>query len=144
MGIRAFITAVLLSLAACGGSREAAPPAASGETATTTTPPGGNPGQGTLNGRVTFVGTPCPQSSGPPCDGPYPNYEVVVFAADGVTEVARTRTGPEGIFDLALNEGDYVIYTQAGPSPSNRARTAVHVGRDALAQVTLRVDTGVR
>ena len=144
MQVRVLITAVLLALGACGGAQEEpASPTRSGG-ALATTPPGGSPGEGTLNGKVTFVGKPCQQASGPPCDGPYPGYEVVVFAADGITEVARTRTGPDGIFDLTLKEGDYVIYTQAGPMASNRARTAVHVARDALAQVALRVDTGVR
>lgn len=69
---------------------------------------------------------------------------MVVFAADGTTEVARARTGADGSFDLTLREGDYVIFTQAGPMEKDRARTDVHVGRDALKQVELRVDTGIR
>jgi hypothetical protein len=37
-----------------------------------------------------------------------------------------------------------VIFTQAGPMEKDRARTEVNVGRDALTQVELRVDSGIR
>jgi hypothetical protein len=154
MQVRACITSLFILLTACGGSQAqsgsttsgdgAGPTASGGDDRVPTTPPGGSPGSGTLSGTVSFVGTPCPQPKGPPCDGAYPNYEVVVYAADGTTEVSRTRTGADGTFSLDLPEGRYAIFTQAGPMEKDRARTDVTVSRDALAQVSLRVDTGVR
>lgn len=148
-----WFAALLVLASACGGSQtDAAAPSEAGTAGPSepgggtvpTTPPGGNPGTGTLSGTVSFVGTPCPQPKGPPCDGAYPSYEVVVYAADGTTEVARTRTGTDGTFSLDLPEGKYAIFTQAGPMEKDRARTDVTVSRDALAKVALRVDTGVR
>ena len=154
MQVRACITALFILLTACGGSQAqsgstasddgAGSTATAGADGTTPAPPGGSPGSGTLSGTVSFVGTPCPQPKGPPCDGVYPNYEVVVYAADGTTEVARTRAGADGTFSLDLPEGRYAIFTQAGPMEKDRARTDVTVSRDALARVSLRVDTGVR
>ena len=138
MLVRSVIATLLFGLVACGGAQQA-PGTAGG-----TTPPGGGAGAGTLTGSVTFVGTPCAQPSGPPCDGPYPDYEVVVYASDGTTEVGRTRTGADGTFSIDLPAGAYAIFTQAGLQPSDRARTDVSVSRDALTQTALRVDTGVR
>jgi hypothetical protein len=144
MFVRAVMTALFLGLA-CGGStaEDTSPPQPSGG-AGPTTPPGGAQGIGTLTGTVTFVGKPCPQPGPPPCDGAYPDYEVVVFAADGKTEVARTRTGADGTFSLELPEGSYAVFTQSGPMENDRARTDVTVSRDALSRTSLQVDTGIR
>ncbi|HEU0036152.1 MAG TPA: hypothetical protein VFQ53_36315 [Kofleriaceae bacterium] len=108
-----------------------------------TTPPGGA-ATGTLTGTVSFVGTPCEEPKGPPCDGAMPNYEVVVYAADGTTVAGKAKTGADGTFSLDLPAGTYVIFTQAGIKDTDRARQDVTVSRDALAKVELRVDTGVR
>jgi hypothetical protein len=121
--------ATLFLIAACGAqqespdnaSTEGAAPVGAGDGAGATTPPGGAKTEGTLSGTVNFVGKPCPQPSGPPCDGPYPDYQVVIYAADGTTEVARTRTGADGVYS-----------------------TDVQVSRDALSKTDLRVDTGIR
>ena len=126
---------VLFALVACSSSKPRA-----GDT----TPPGGTAATGTLSGSVSFVGTPCPEPKGPPCDGSYPNYEVVIYAADGTTEVGRTKTGADGKFSLSLPAGKYVIFTQSGLQATDRAKSEVTVSRDALATVDLRVDTGVR
>ena len=148
MSVRAMIAAVVLGLAACGGAQPAdestTGAVAPGPGPGGTTPPGGGTGSGTLSGSVGFVGTPCAQPSAPPCDGPYPDYEVVVYAADGTTEVARTTTGADGTFSIDLPAGNYAIFTQAGLRPTDRARTDVVVNRDALTRTELRVDTGVR
>lgn len=112
----------------------------------TNTPPGGNPGSGTLAGTVHFVGTACQDpKKGPPCDGPYPNYEVVVYKEDGTTVAGKTTTGADGKFSVNLPEGKYVILTEGGGvKPGEKTRVEVSVGRDALQNVELRIDTGVR
>jgi hypothetical protein len=112
--------------------------------APTTTPPGGSQASGTLSGTVSFVGTPCPEAKGPPCDGAYPDYEVVVYAKDGQTVAGKVKTGADGKFSLDLPAGDYVIVTPAGMTPDATKRTEVKISRDALSSVTLTVDTGVR
>ena len=107
-------------------------------------PPGGADAKGTLTGTVHFVGTPCPAPSGPPCDGVYPGYEVIVYADDGKTVAGKATTAADGSFDLELRPGTYAIFTQAGLMATDRKRTDVVVHRDALATVALVIDTGVR
>lgn len=99
---------------------------------------------GTLAGTVNFTGAACQEPKGPPCDGPYPSYEVVIYAEDGTTVVTKTKTGADGAFSLDLPPGKYVIFTQAGIKETDKRRTDVVVSRDAVAKVDLRVDTGVR
>ena len=123
---------IVLALVACSSSSKSS--------STPTTAAAG----GTLAGKVTFVGTPCPQPSGPPCDGPYPGYKLVVYAEDGTTVAGETVTAADGTFTLSLPEGKYVIFTQAGLGENDRRRTDVAVARDAVATVDLSVDTGVR
>jgi hypothetical protein len=133
---RSLTLTIAVLLAACGGKQQTSP----GDK----TPPGGANASGTLSGSVSFVGTPCPEPGPPPCDGAYPDYEVIVYAADGTTIAGKAKTGADGKFTLDLAPGAYVIFTQAGPMPDNKQRTEVTVSRDALATVTLSVDTGVR
>ena len=110
----------------------------------TNTPPGGVAATGTLTGTVSFTGTPCPEPKGPPCDGAYPNYEVVVYAEDGTTVVTKTTTDASGKYTLSLPAGKYVIFTQAGLKETDRARSEITISRDALSTIDLRVDTGIR
>jgi len=133
---RSLTLTIALLLAACGGKQSTSPG--------NQTPPGGANATGTLSGSVSFVGKPCPQPGPPPCDGAYPDYEVVVYAADGKTAAGKAKTGADGKFTLDLPPGNYVILTPAGPMPDNQKRTELTVSRDALATVTLSVDTGVR
>jgi hypothetical protein len=125
---------LVTALAACGAKH-----------APIATPPGGTAGSGTLAGDVHFVGTPCAEAkSTPPCDGAYPDYEVVVYAADGKTVVGKARSGADGKFSLGLPEGKYVVLTPAGPPPAEPKRTEVTVSRDALSTIKLDIDQGVR
>lgn len=99
---------------------------------------------GTLSGTVSFVGTPCPEPKGPPCDGVYPGYDVVVRTKDGKTVVGKVTSGVDGTFAIDLPAGAYVILTQAGLTEADQRRNEVTVSRDALAKVALQIDTGVR
>ena len=132
---RSLVLTVTVLLAACGAKQPTSP----GDK----TPPGGA-ASGTLSGTVGFVGKPCPEPGPPPCDGPYADYEVVVYAADGATVAGKAKTGADGTFTLGLPAGTYVIFTQTGPMPDNKKRTEVTVSRDALSTLALSVDPGVR
>ncbi len=77
--------------------------------------------QGTLEGTVYYLGIACtPQTySGmeikiPPCNGPYPNYEIVIYNEDGTTEIAKTVSSKDGRYHLSLDPGHYIIYTPRG------------------------------
>jgi len=67
--------------------------------------------QNGVEGIVYFVGKPCPSTmTGPPCDGPYPNYEVIIYEIDGKTVAHRTITDDKGNFEAQLLPGDYIVF----------------------------------
>ena len=58
-----------------------------------------------------FVGKPCPPSrTGPPCDGPYPNYEVVIYEKDEKNIVNKIMTDDQGNFEVQLPVGNYLVF----------------------------------
>ena len=66
---------------------------------------------GVVEGVVYFVGKPCPPSKvGPPCDGPYPNYEVIIYEDDGKSIVDKIMTDDQGNFEIQLSVGDYLVF----------------------------------
>ena len=66
---------------------------------------------GFVNGVVYYVGTPCVDNKkGPPCDGPYQDYEVVILESDGKTIVKKFTTDDEGNFEGDLPSGDYLVF----------------------------------
>ncbi len=108
---------------------------------------GGSAGNlGVLLGDVHFIGVPCPliYPPRPPCDGPYPDYEVIVFHADATTEAGRTRSDSAGVYRLALPAAGYVILTARGIDPSIRRRNEARVTAGDTTRLDLVVDTGIR
>jgi hypothetical protein len=108
---------------------------------------GGSAGTlGVLLGDVHFIGVPCPliYPPRPPCDGPYPDYEVIVLHADGTTDAARTRSDSVGVYRVALPAGEYVILTPRGIDPSIRRRNEARVVAGDTTRLDLVVDTGIR
>lgn len=96
----------------------------------------------TLGGKVHAVGTPCNQP-GPGCDGPAVDYEVIVLAKDGTTQIAKVKTDATGAYTVALPGGEYTVITPAGPNGQTR-RNDVAVVAGATATLDLDLDTGVR
>jgi hypothetical protein len=68
-----------------------------------------------LEGTVYFIGKPCAPSrdniSTPPCEGPYPNYQIKIYEKmNGKnTLVCVTKTDENGNFRILFNPGEYVI-----------------------------------
>ena len=66
---------------------------------------------GIVKGSVYFVGKPCPSSRvGPPCDGPYPNYEVIIYEKDEKNIVNKIMTDDQGNFETQLPVGNYLVF----------------------------------
>jgi hypothetical protein len=103
-------------------------------------------GQGLLEGTVHFVGVPCPliYPPRPPCDGLYPDYEVIVYRSDGDSEAARARSDEHGLYQVALADGEYVIFTQAGLYETLRERNEARITAGDTTRLDLVVDTGIR
>jgi hypothetical protein len=101
---------------------------------------------GVLEGAVTFIGAPCgPQGERktPPCDGPYPDYEVVVYNAAGDTVVGRTRSNASARYEISLPGGvEYSLFVPSGIRSQTKLSTLVPVG--GRTTLDLQVDTGVR
>lgn len=62
---------------------------------------------GTLSGNVVLAGGPRP--------GPQANYEVDVYATDGVTIVGKTLSDDNGNYSIQLSAGNYTIYASDYP-----------------------------
>ena len=109
------------------------------------TPPDKTGEKGYLEGIVHFIGAPC--SSGgkvPPCDGPYPGCEVIVYKTDGKTIVAKTTTDGNGHYALTLCPGQYVIYTQSGIHRDNLKANSFTIENGKTTILDLIIDTGIR
>jgi hypothetical protein len=99
-------------------------------------------GTGVLEGTVTFIGLPCRDSNVPPCSGPYPDYEVGVYAQDGRTYVASAIAGGDGRYSIRLEEGNYVVYSPSGPVEVAKHAVSIAQGRTTILNLTM--DTGIR
>ncbi|MGH7675582.1 MAG: hypothetical protein ACREMV_09960 [Gemmatimonadales bacterium] len=107
---------------------------------------GRSQGVGVLQGDVYFVGIPCPLifPLRPPCDGPYPGYEVVVLHASDTTEAARARADSVGTYRVALAPGAYVVFTPRGIDSTIKRRNEARVAAGDTTRLDLLVDTGIR
>jgi hypothetical protein len=108
-------------------------------------------GKGFLEGTVMFIGLPCPpeelngrEPRVPPCDGPYPNYEITVYQTDGKTIVAKGISDANGHYEISLNAGNYLIYTPSGLSQNDVKANRVTIVEGETTKLDLVVDTGVR
>lgn len=102
-----------------------------------------------VKGTVFYEGLPCPPASDngrimPGCTGPLSNYEVIVYAEDGTSVIARTRSDDRGNYSVLLPPGNYVIYTPAGPLPSMRIANHIIIKENQIVTKDLTIDTGVR
>jgi hypothetical protein len=98
---------------------------------------------------LVHLGPQCPvESAGDPCDDqPAANVTVTVseqipgdaYAAGDV--VARTTTGPDGTYRVAVAPGDYVVTADAGMSCE---LMDARVTKGAYTQVDIPCDTGIR
>ena len=110
----------------------------------------GDQEKGILVGTVGFVGLPCPPEEiggrkplVPPCDGPYPNYEIAVYRTDGKTVVTKIASNVDGTYEIYLNSGNYSIYTPSGLQ--DRIKThQVTIVSGMTTKLDLVVDTGIR
>ena len=76
-----------------------------------------------------------------PCDGPAANMPLV-FSRNG-TVIARTRTGADGRYRVALKPGRYAV--RAGPARFNTATpSGASVPPTGFRRVNFFVDTGIR
>jgi hypothetical protein len=128
-----FLLLGLLALLACGGisSEKLA---------------GLDEDMGVLEGIVHLVGVPCPPISpqSPPCDGPYPGYDVIVHDSRGQNVVAHTRTDDRGFYHLELEVGEYVIFTAQGLGELFTETNDFTIVAGKITVLNLTIDYGIR
>ncbi len=106
--------------------------------------------QGTATGVGVLTGSVRrgPVQGGPclfPCDEPAKYFTVNIYDASGTNIVATTKTDANGLFQIALPEGVYTVFTkcQEGlPVCSGPVQVMIRAGQTAT--VTISVDTGLR
>jgi hypothetical protein len=105
--------------------------------------------QGQVQGTVFFVGVPCQPDrlSVPPCDGPYPNYEVIIFSRDGKTLAGKAISDHQGKYRLFLPAGSYITKSKennALPSQFSQNHQAIIVEAGKTTHLDIHIDKGVR
>lgn len=105
----------------------------------------GSGSPGIIEGIVTFVGVPCGSgmvSRVPPCNGPYPNFNIVVYRADGKTVETQAVSDKDGNYKISLIPGKYIIYTPAGPV--RKKPNTVNIVSGKTTRLDLTIDSGMR
>lgn len=103
--------------------------------------------KGVLKGTVKFIGKPCAPGSKnnvPPCNGLYPNYEIIVYATDGKTIVSRVTSDENGNYKIEVDPGNYIIYTARSISKDDRRENKFTIIKDQTTNLDLIIDTGIR
>jgi hypothetical protein len=104
---------------------------------------------GTLQGHVTIgplqpvvrVDEPTPVV--PP--EVYTTRQIVVYTADGQTEIARVPIRPDGTYQVALSAGSYVVdINRAGMDYSKDLPAAVQIVTGQKTILDIDIDTGIR
>lgn len=96
---------------------------------------------------VVTIGPSCPVLRDPPevgcADKPYA-AELVIKSQDGSREVARTSSGTDGAFKVALPPGRYVLAPVGGKVYPQASTQEVLVEKNAFTQVHVQFDSGIR
>ena len=109
----------------------------------------GTVAKGSVEGKVT-VGPICPvERPGVPCPVPseaYTSREVILYAADGTTEVQRMHFLPDGTYHFDVPAGTYVLDTPHGGIGigSSELPKTLTVGEAEKLEVNFSIDTGIR
>ena len=75
----------------------------------------------------------------------YAARQIVIYAADGQTEIARIQIGPDGNYDVALPPGTYVIdLTRSGIDTSKNLPAKVQIEAGQTKTLDVEIDTGIR
>jgi hypothetical protein len=103
---------------------------------------------GILSGSVT-VGPICPvERVGVPCPVPsvaYTSREVIVYAANGSTIVARKNFNPDGTYSFSLPAGSYVVNTpNSGIGGARNLPQTVTIKSGQTTTLDFSIDTGIR
>jgi len=104
---------------------------------------------GVLEGQVT-IGPLSPvlqEGETPPTPAPevYAARQIVVFEADGETEVARLEIGPDGSYRAELPAGEYVVdINHAGIDFAKGLPATVNIEPGSTVTLDIDIDTGIR
>ncbi len=75
----------------------------------------------------------------------YAARQIVVYAADGHTQVARVRIGPDGNYTATLPPGTYVVdIVRAGIDKSKDVPAKVQITAGHATTLDVEIDTGIR
>ena len=97
-----------------------------------------------LNGIVYFMGLECPPigvKQTPPCSGPYPDYEILIYDEYGKNVIAKTKTNDNGEYSISLEPRNYIIYTPAGLSNQSNL---IKITDNEIIKKDLIIDKGIR
>ena len=103
---------------------------------------------GTIKGKVT-VGPICPvERPGVPCPVPpaaYTSREVILYSADGTTEIKRIHFAPDGTYYFEVPEGIYVLnIPEQGIGGSKDLPKTLTVKSGETIEFNFSIDTGIR
>ena len=104
---------------------------------------------GTLEGHVTIgpLGPVLREGEPPPKPTPevYASRQIVIFAADGRTEVTRAKIEADGSYRLALPAGTYVVdINHAGIDQGVGLPKKIEIRGQKATRLDVEIDTGIR
>jgi hypothetical protein len=104
---------------------------------------------GTLTGQVT-IGPLAPvlrEGEVPPTPAPevYSARQIVIYKPNGTTEVARAELNPQGVYEIELTVGTYVVDTNhLGIDSAAGLPATVEIREGQTTVLDVDIDTGIR
>lgn len=103
---------------------------------------------GVIYGTVYFMGLECNPLNMrvPPCDGPYSNYEVIVYDESGTLIIDRTFTDNYGEYTFTMLPGTYVIYSQTVDINMNPVAipNTIQLNINEQIEFDINIDSGIK
>ena len=115
---------------------------------TPTPSPSATPDTATIEGKVT-VGPICPaEKLNSPCPVPptaYTSRQIILYAADGKTELKRMNFNPDGTYQFEVQPGTYVLNTpQQKIGGAKDLPKTITVISGETSEYDFSIDTGIR
>ncbi len=102
--------------------------------------------KGLLIGTVTFYPcSPVERIGQPPCTGNGHNYTVTIYESDKKTIMAKTNSNQNGVYSIALDQGNYSIFVPISNISKNIGQYHfIQIQANKIIIYNIVIDSGIR